>query len=93
MVVEVAAKIENDFLFESVVQNDPNAIRHTLNEKCRRCQQSERQDQVRFLTSNCLVDHPLRDGRKDDDHQGGQDGEAHRSHRQAWVSSNVSENS
>ena len=46
-----------------------------------------------FLTSNCLVDHPLRDGRKDDDHQGGQDGEAHGSHRQPWVSSNVLENS
>jgi hypothetical protein len=93
MVVEIAAKIENNFLFERIVENDPGSIGQALNEKCPDRQQCERRNQLRFPASNCFIDDALRHRRKYDHHQGRQNRESDCSARHPRISSKVLKNS
>jgi hypothetical protein len=64
--IQIAAQIENDFLLERVVQDDPQRVEYVLKHKRDRRQCNKRQQSVRAIRAHNAVDDPLRYTREHD---------------------------
>jgi len=49
MRIKIAAKIENHFLLECVVEQNPQRIKNVLNNESRGCQQNQRSQFFRMM--------------------------------------------
>ena len=92
MRIQIAAQIENDFLFERIVQHDPQRVESVLQKESNHCEQNERQQFLRMMQPHDVVDDSLRYRRKNDHHQCADDRAAERPGRERWVTLKISKN-
>ena len=90
--VKIAAQIENNFLFESVVQQNPQRVERVLKNKRQRREQDQRQQFLRMMQTHHVIDDSLRHRGKNDHHQCTNDRAAQRSGRQPRITLQISKN-
>ena len=83
--IQIAAQIENDFLLECVVQNDPKRIENVLNNKSHCGEQNQRQQFVRPVRADHILNDPFGHTRKHDHHQRAEDRARERSRSQPGI--------
>ena len=66
---EVAPQIEDHLLLEAVVEQNPQPVEHVLQEKREQRETDHREEQIRPMTRDHVVDEELRHRREDDDHE------------------------
>ena len=69
--VKIAAQIEEDFLFESVVEENTQGVESVLGEEAEGRERDHRPEGLGFSAAQHVVDDALSDHREDDDHDGG----------------------
>ena len=67
--IKIAAQIENHFLLERIVQDNPQRVEGVLKQKCHRRQQNQRQQFLGMICAYDIVDDPFGYGWKNDHHQ------------------------
>ena len=90
--IEIAPQIENYSLLERVVQNDPERVERVLKHKRARRDENQRQQLVRPVRANDIIDNPFRDARENDHRQRAENRAAQRPGRYPRIAFQVRKN-
>ncbi len=91
VIVKIASEIENYFLFERVVKNDPKSVRQVLHQECHNRAGGQRNNEFGTVAPNRIIDYALSYAGKDDHHQRRQHGEPDRAGGKPGITSSIAE--